>query len=890
MRRLVVVTPVTVCALLVTAVAALLLATPAVAAPKVSKAGPAPVVIPATATLHVKAAASGKGRLSLVLSASARSARGGTVLKGSARAGRRAKVRGVVPRSIVPGERRYVLVCASAKQAVRGKPASCKSAGWAPTSAAGLSERLDAAVAAKRLSKGKAALYAFYATNRDPRLPPELHGAKTSERSTEELLHDAAVDFKSYPKSIRKELIWYFAPPSAPNSPWRQKTTKKGTTKVKVAKATTAGRAAPVAGAAARSRKAHCGGYYEILHDGPFNRSRHEDWIGLGTSDGKAIVWYQKGERAAEETAKQYRSALPAIWKKLAGEFRPPKSDAGVDCYHGPDGRFDVYVSGAMVFHGSGGRAAGRAAYGLGVAVPYPSAGVWCTNRPAWIAVKPGQRLWTLAHEFMHAVQFAYKYASCKEPIAWWDEGGATWAADFVYPDDGYEKKMFGYMIDMPLRYAYDIAGFSYWPYAFWMFLHRTQGTGVLRSIFAQLQSKRSVQAVDAAIPGGLARQWPRFAIHLWNNAPIGESGFPVRESFAQWDKHATPLPSSQVYDLVLGGSRELSIDLPIQNPKAIAPLSVAAYHRVTISDEQVREIKLENGLRGSASGKVEAMARLADGRWKLLEWSGKDPVLCRDKDEEDVQELIIVSSNAGPTATIPSFTHKLTGRSSCRVPIEFTGDLKVTTSAVNGTGLVSWTGSADLHLVLRRQVHTFFRAQPGSTWTATAEETREYVFPDPPCTVSGKSVFGSGGEFVPGLSSSVFPWEVGGGSGLAGDLAGAAGKGAAEFTYDHGFRKLPGAPRELRLWLVMAGQGTEYHSDGASCNAVPYDDYATFTPRWPSIPGETLELVPTITTDESDRLVFTFNIEKHENDGWDRHWKVTGALTATEWIDSEGG
>jgi hypothetical protein len=46
--------------------------------------------------------------------------------------------------------------------------------GTVPTSGPTLDERLDAAVAARRLSSGKALVYSFYAVNRDPRVPLEL--------------------------------------------------------------------------------------------------------------------------------------------------------------------------------------------------------------------------------------------------------------------------------------------------------------------------------------------------------------------------------------------------------------------------------------------------------------------------------------------------------------------------------------------------------------------------------------------------------------------------------------------------------------------------------------------------------------------------------------------
>jgi len=86
-------------------------------------------------------------------------------------------VAGTVPKTLPAGQRRYVLVCGSARAAVKRGKGSCMSAGWAQTSAAGVSERLEAAVASRRLSAAKASVYALYAINRDPRLPVELRDA-----------------------------------------------------------------------------------------------------------------------------------------------------------------------------------------------------------------------------------------------------------------------------------------------------------------------------------------------------------------------------------------------------------------------------------------------------------------------------------------------------------------------------------------------------------------------------------------------------------------------------------------------------------------------------------------------------------------------------------------
>ena len=374
------------------------------------------------------------------------------------------------------------------------------------------------------------------------------------------------------------------------------------------------------------------------------------------TADGKAIVWYQEGERVEQAQARYYARILPGIWRRLTPTFREPPSDAGVPCYHGPDGRFDVYVNRTVTW------LAGRKGRGIdrGVTVPYPArAGRWCTGRPSWMAIDQNEPRFVLAHELMHAIQLAYRYASC-QGNAWWDEGSANWAGDFVYPRDNVERE-WPEMVQNPLGAAgLTRADYEAWP--FWMALERTYGASVLRAIFARLATAPSPRAVDAAIPGGLKRQWPRFAAVLLNQAPVGTPGFALPKSFKAWDGWSqTPALAREA---TLGVKQTLR--LASQNP-GLGPLTVDAYHRVRPAGRAVREIRFKNG---SPRAGVLALLQTAGGRWTLADWSGRREVtLCRDRPEENVQRLILVTVNSGVSGRLPRFAHQLTGGAACETP-----------------------------------------------------------------------------------------------------------------------------------------------------------------------------------------------------------------------------
>jgi hypothetical protein len=845
--------------------AALLLESPAVAAPKVTKAGPAPVVIPAGGKLAVKATARGSGRLQLVLSGSARSAKGGTLLAGKGAAvrarGRKVAVAGTVPKTLPAGQRRYVLVCGSAKATVKRGKGSCKSAGWAQTSAAGFSERLEAAVASRRLSAAKASLYALYAINRDPRLPVELRDAPGGSTAAGGLLRRAIANFKRYPKAVRKELLRYGLPPSAPGSPWRVKTVK-GKKK----------RSSP----AARAAASKCGADSR-LRDSPYGDERPAKWLRYASSDGNAYVWYQQGDAAAKKTAREFASEMPKIWQALANQFQPPISDNATSCYHGPDGRYDVYINDALVDW-----ADEPGSDAVGLTVPYPTAAGWpCEVTPSWVVLRSRQPRWALAHEFMHAIQFSYRRHGCPAEDDWWSEGGATWAGDFVYPDDDYEKREFGEWVTDPLGQS-GIADDAYSAHPFFTFLAETTGVGTLNWIFDSAEDRPIVEAVDQAIPNGLHKQFPAFAIALWNNEPVGSSGFPLSESFAKWDEWATAPPRTDATDVKLDGMSGATFDLPIQNPGGVAPLSVAAYHRVTISDEKVREIRLENRLKSVPAGKVQAMAKLASGQWKLLEWSDQDPVLCRDNADENVQELIIVSTNAGPTATIPAFTHQLGARDTCRAPIEFTGTITVSRTSTNGDTMTS--SRATLQLVLSTtsgKAGSNFLARPGSTWSASGEVKRDRA-----CDYRRESTFSANGTFLVGEIAHARRFF---------DTPYAHGSGAVQLSYFHALRDrthIPSARPWLGLDMTIVAPATEWHWDGDACVSETFDaiNYLPDRQDWDVAFGQR-DIYLKVVTDTQTGLALSADFDETITGhlGTTHHTKASGTLTVSKWEEQSG-
>jgi hypothetical protein len=341
--------------------------------------------------------------------------------------------------------------------------------------------------------------------------------------------------------------------------------------------------------------------------------------------------------------------------------------------------------------------------------VPTRERGAWkvrCTRTPTFISIEDGAPRSVVPHELMHAIQFSYRYVSCRDLIPlqnrWWDEGGATWATDFVFPHDNWEHRY-----DRAFTATSPIWAESYGAWPFWSFLTRTNGPAVLRNVFERVATTPVRAAVNAAIPGGYAQQFPIYLRWLRNGPPVGEPGFPVQQSFAGLDGLSLSPPVAVDRALSLGGASERTFVTRAIDPAAahfcspsdvigafsptceavdgkLAP-QMRVYQHFTIADPALRELRFQNGLAGKPSEHVEAWLKLADGTWRTANWSADSTTLCRDDPGQDVSELWVVETNTGVNGDgFPALglRNRLRGRDSCPLT-SFEGEFSGTTHVV---------------------------------------------------------------------------------------------------------------------------------------------------------------------------------------------------------------
>ena len=215
------------------------------------------------------------------------------------------------------------------------------------------------------------------------------------------------------------------------------------------------------------------------------------------------------------------------VWSTEVGTmgYRAPLSDV-TSTNHGPDGKLDIYLTNL-----------GPQLYGYcttddpGLATPGTfTASAYCVvdnnfTEPVFQNHTPIQNLKvTLAHEFFHAVQFAYDIGE----DTWLMEGTATWMEDQVYDSINDNRQ---YLQNSQLKYPWiplDHSAnccFQYGSWIWFRFLSETIGPGVIQQIWNR---------ADAA-PGGPDDYSTQAVSHV-----LAAHGTTFRKkfaSFAVWNK-----------------------------------------------------------------------------------------------------------------------------------------------------------------------------------------------------------------------------------------------------------------------------------------------------------------------------------------------------------------
>jgi Family of unknown function (DUF6055) len=484
-----------------------------------------------------------------------------------------------IPESQSPGSYR-LLACAA-------KSCRASRAFQVTKTPVGTPQLVDQAVAAGRLSPEQGLVYRAFAAFGDSRLPAAYAGDDSAHEDT--IMREIAESWPKLSSAQRRQVEPFFTPPAA-----------RG-----------AARAAASA-AGAPGVKPTCSS----------NKLAGKGWTSIAHKDGHVRIWWRTKDsgRFAKQAHVLLNEADDTIWRKIWEPFgREPLSDAGEHCFHGGDGKLDVYILNRTD------------ADTKAETVNYPDG---CSQVPTYIVFYAGATQptrWELAHEITHSIQSAFQASSCAS-WAHFDEAVATWGGQYAYPHDDREHEFtwFSKEPSTPLADAtYD--GWVF-PYA----MEQVYGPGVMQRIYEQGASHEAMHAIDAGAPGGLAKAYPEFARLAWNHDP-------VKPSFWEWDGF-DPVPEDaggeivpEQVDLGAEGQNEAQLTLPEK------PLSRAYKDlRFTPNTRYVAVM-----VPYDADLHVDALVTLRDGTTKTIDLTKRrGPVFCPEAAGDRIAEMVLVASN----------------------------------------------------------------------------------------------------------------------------------------------------------------------------------------------------------------------------------------------------
>lgn len=476
------------------------------------------------------------------------------------------------------------------------------------------------------ISDETALLYRVYAIFGDPRLPAEFQGVdKDVQNEAQAAMREASARFLTLSSETRRQLYEFFQPPLYVGSWWD--------------------RQHPVPGEAAAAAP----------EDEPAPpAARNVDWDVLPSANIPVKVWWPTGWPEDAPIARSIVALMEAkVWPdetKLMGG-RTPQPDLGPHLFQDPDdGKWQVWGDGGderldiYILRGIKGGA---------LTVAYPPN---CTDTDSFILI---DGTWAgdqetlekyLAHEFMHTIQYSYKYAKACAEYTGMEEAGANWAIDYVFPKNQSEHGFDG-RINWPERSLWpdEIDGYGDWP--FFYYLTKQYNNELFRTIWDKTESMGPNEAVDASVEGGFKQQWPQFALALWNREPNpfflerdklkeAPDGRPVGKfsSGTDWTNYVG-----------LQGERAAKYEMKFELPY----LSMR-YYRFAFPDPHVRSVGFYNPMAGLQAvypgAAVWALIKI-QGRsdWEQPEdWTDfKQMGFCRDLPDENIEELVLIFSNS---------------------------------------------------------------------------------------------------------------------------------------------------------------------------------------------------------------------------------------------------
>lgn len=259
----------------------------------------------------------------------------------------------------------------------------------------------------------------------------------------------------------------------------------------------------------------------------------------------------------------------------------------------------------------------------------------------------------TLLHEFFHILQYRYNHqlgTPTKGAVAgsrnWFVEASATWAEtyfdrprsnlvhDYYFPRWQQSGKPLTTPEPQTLTYA---------AYVYPFFMQQEVGADAIAQVWKAMATKKGdtgmLEAIDAVVP--FKDKFRVFALRNLNKA-YGSAVTPLYSALDPNLKSSLGAPLFVIDGDVLPAQRKDAP--PIEPAIDIAPLT-ARYYRYKLAPE-VKQVTFDfTDLQPVASLSNDAVMLMRGNKWRKKEMEGKVK-FCRNRADEDVQEIILVMSN----------------------------------------------------------------------------------------------------------------------------------------------------------------------------------------------------------------------------------------------------
>jgi hypothetical protein len=500
---------------------------------------------------------------------------------------------------------------------------------------------IAAAEGAGTISTYQATLYRLQALVGDPALPGQFVSAASARRPAGHLTSDALALDDALPAAEQAALRPYLVRPNSERSYYRGAAAQRGAAAI----------------------------------DRPRNLQRWESAAGDRVwvwADPQSALSTTTAERVADIIGRDGGDLVLAAIEGMmgvtwAGDKRSGLNDLAQDNWFlndlsdpNFDERLDIYV---VPLQNLGETVTGSA---------YPSASFVLIND----SISGDELEYSVRHELFHVIQYRFKMAGAHERNKWWLESTADWSVTQLQPGNSFVyADHVPHYLDRTTRrvdlwsgstrdqlHAYGSFG---WPIT--IDARAGGGTGAaIRDVFARMSALEPTQAIATTLVGGgkdVAEVWRDFAVASLNTDYVrrGKAGAAL---FGAWRPNLTQqLPTANLHarKLTTGGKSF------VQNTELKVALERFGSQYWSISfEDDARQVlfRLEEWTKTTGNG-VVALKRKKGEQWSSLnlddvkeDWSkpltGEDEnwrYLCRDRKDDNLEELILVFTNADPNA-----------------------------------------------------------------------------------------------------------------------------------------------------------------------------------------------------------------------------------------------